>query len=133
MKTYCEEISALEDASMMERFEDKYDIDFPESYMVFIKENNGGIPYNRFIEVDGEAYEVRCFLSFNDDEYNSIRKPLDYFQNETKGKIVPIAVDSGDNYFCMNLETEKIYYWTSSSNLYYLIAESFEGFLELMS
>lgn len=29
--------------------------------------------------------------------------------DNTKGKIIPIGVDSGDNYFCVNNETGKVY------------------------
>ena len=58
-----------------------------------------------------------------------IEKPLDFFLDKTKGKIVPIGIDSGDNYYCVNNETGKVYYWSASSDQYYCIAESLDEFV----
>lgn len=131
MSMVCTDISKLKDETLINRFEDKYEFDFSEALKKFFMDNNGGIPKNNSFEAKGKEYELRCFLSFNDDEYNSIRKPLESFQEETHGKIAPIAKDSADNYYCVNVETGKIYFWDHDENLYYCIAESFEEFEEL--
>ena len=52
----------------------------------------------------------------------------DFFLNRTKAKIVPIGIDSGDNYYCVNNENGKVYYWSSSEDSYYYIAESIDEF-----
>lgn len=50
------------------------------------------------IITDRDEYEVRAFLSLNsEDENYCITKPLDFFLNRTKAKIVPIGIDSEDN------------------------------------
>ena len=98
----------------------------------FLKLNNGGYPKNDIIIVDGNEYEVRVFLSLDkNDENYCVEKPLEYFLNRTNGKIVPVAIDSGDNYYCVNNETGKVYYWNANSDSYYLIAESLGGFIVL--
>ena len=84
------------------------------------------------IEISGDEYEIRCFLSFNSGEYNSIDIPLESFQKETHGKMIPIAKDSGDNYYCIHVETNKIYYWDKDEYLYYNLAESLETFLQYL-
>ena len=56
---------------------------------------------------------------------------MDYFLEKTKGKIVPIGLDSGDNYYCVNNETGKVYYWSAGEDSYYCIAESIMDFIEL--
>ena len=35
---------------------------------------------------------------------------------------------SGDNYYCVNNENGKVYYWSSSEDSYYYIAESIDEF-----
>lgn len=129
MSVLCRNISAIRDRTIFEKLEDKYEIDFPKNMISFFEDNNGGTPLKKEIVIDDEEYEIRCFLSFNNDEYNSIKKPLETFQTNTKGKIVPIAKDSGDNYFCINLDNEKVYYWIQEENRYYVLAENFENFI----
>lgn len=95
---------------------------------IFYK-NNGGIPLKKEFFMNDTEYEVRYFLSFNEGDYNEIRTPMKAFLQETEGKIVPFAKDSGDNYYCLHVETGKIYYWENEENLYYNIADTFETFV----
>ncbi len=132
MNIICRNITKINDDSIIERLEDKYDISFPKSIREFFLNNNGGTPLKKEITVNGTEYEIRCFLSFNDDEYNSIKKPLATFQENTHGKIAPVAKDSGDNYFCLNVENEKVYYWDKDENMYYNLADSFDDFIKLL-
>lgn len=112
--------------------ERKYGIVIRSDIKDFLKLNNGGYPQKDIIVVEGREYEVRVFLSLDkNDENYCIEKPLEYFLNRTKGKIVPIAIDSGDNYYCVNNETGKVYYWHANSDSYYLIAESLGVFIVL--
>ena len=129
MQKICADIKAIKDELAIERLEDKYEIDFPDEFKSFFKYNNGGIPKKNVFEVKGKEYEVRCFLSFNENEYNSIKSPLASFLEETKGRIVPAAKDSGDNYYCLNIETGKVYFWNKDDGLYYCIAENFNEFI----
>lgn len=132
MAMICTGISLLKDSLAIERYEDKYAFDLPKELKCFFQENNGGIPKKKVFTARGGEYEIRCFLSFNRGEYNSIDLPIQSFQEETKGKIVPIAKDSGDNYYCINVETGKIYYWDKDDNLYYCIAEDFGELVEYL-
>ena len=129
MSSICRSISSLEDVTKIDRLEDTYNINFPKQFKEFFAENNGGIPLKKEIEVNGVEYEVRCFLSFMDDEYNSIKRPLEMFQKATKGKIAPFAKDSSDNYYCINLDNGKIYYWEKEEDSYYAIADNFVDFI----
>lgn len=131
MNNICVEVSKLIDKKDIERISNSYGIEFDKDFIDFIEINNGGIPKTNSIEVGGKEYELRCFLSFNSGEYNSIELPLKSFQEETKGKIYPIAKDSGDNYFCINKENGKVYFWDKDENLYYKLVDSFADFVSL--
>lgn len=112
--------------------ENAYSITLREDIKTFLVNNSGGYPVKDMISSDGDDYEVRVFLSLDDsDEYYYIQKPIDFFLAKTNGKIVPIGIDSGDNYFCVNNETGKVYYWSSGEDSYYYISNSLNDFVEL--
>lgn len=112
--------------------ENAYSITLREDIKTFLVNNSGGYPIKDMISSDGDEYEVRVFLSLDDsDEYYYIQKPIDFFLAKTNGKIVPIGIDSGDNYFCVNNETGKVYYWSSGEDSYYCISNSLNDFVEL--
>lgn len=98
----------------------------------FISANAGGYPVKNIISVGDEKYEIRIFLSADKEDKNyCIEKPMYYFLRKTKGKIVPIGIDSGDNYYCVNNENGKVYYWSAGEDQYYCIASSLEKFTDL--
>ena len=120
----CDSIDVLKNA------EAKYQIQIREDIKDFLKKNSGGYPAKDFIKTSDDEYEVRVFPSVNQANANYyIEKPLDYFLSKTNGKIVPIGLDSGDNYFCVNNETGKVYYCSVSDNQYYCIANSLDQFV----
>ena len=109
--------------------EKDYSISIREDIKEFFEANSGGYPVKDIIVSDGEEYEVRVFLSLDASDKNYyIQKPLEYFLKKTKGKIVPIGLDSGDNYYCVNNETGKVYYWSAGEDVYYCISNSLEEY-----
>lgn len=114
--------------------EQKYDIFIRTDIKDFFKFNNGGYPINDIIISDEIEYEIRAFLSLDENDQNYyIEKPLCYFLTKTNAKIIPIALDSGDNYYCVNNETGKVYFWSSSTDSYYLISDNIEQFTNLFN
>lgn len=112
--------------------EKNYFISIREDIKAFIAENTGGYPIKNVIFVDGEEYEIRVFLSADkEDVYHCIEKPMNYFLKKSNGKIIPIGIDSGDNYYCVNNETGKVYYWSAGENQYYYITVNLETFVQL--
>lgn len=132
MNKICSTIKTIDDVSIFNKIEKQYGIEIPESVKEFFILNNAGIPYSREICVQGREYEIRYFLSFNESDHNEIFKALESFQKETKGKIIPLAKDSADNYYCQNLENDKIYYWDKEDGLYYKLSDSFCEFIDLI-
>ncbi|MFR6168520.1 MAG: SMI1/KNR4 family protein [Blautia wexlerae] len=43
-----------------------------------------------------------------------------------------MVLTSGDNYYCVNNENGKVYYWSSSEDSYYYIAESIDEFASFL-
>ena len=117
---------------IFEDAEKTYSITIRSEIKDFLGENSGGYPVKDIIVSDGEEYEVRVFMSLDESDKNYyILKPIDYFLKKTKGKIIPIGIDSGDNYYCVNSETGKVYYWSAGEDSYYCIAETIDEFVSL--
>lgn len=121
------------DVNIFSNAEKMFAIIIRQDIKSFLIENSGGYPIKNTIIIDGDDYEVRAFLSLDDaNKYYNIRKPLDFFmKKKTNKKIVPIGIDSGDNYYCVNNETGKVYYWSASENSYFCIYNSLNNFIAL--
>ena len=125
MKSISKHCDGANDLQIFTSMEAKYVIQIRNDIKEFLAANSGGYPLKNIVKFEGEEYEVRVFLSLDIENRNYyIEKPLEYFLEKTKGKIIPVGIDSGDNYYCVNNETGKVYYWTSSDNQYYCIANS---------
>ena len=132
MKCICKNCTQVVNNTIWTETENKYQIKIRQDIQQFLTANSGGFPIKDIIIVDGEEYEVRVFLSLDSNDKNYyIEKPLNYFLENTKGKIVPIGIDSGDNYYCVNNETGNIYFWSAGEDLYYKISESVMEFTEM--
>ena len=132
MKSISTNVNSNVDNSIFAEAEKKYSITIRKEIKDFVQGNAGGYPAKDVIEASGDEYEVRVFLSLDpEDKYYCITKPLDFFLNKTKAKIIPIGIDSGDNYYCVNNETGKVYYWGSSEDSYYCIADTIDNFISL--
>ena len=133
MNIICTDVSEIKDIEVFKKYNEKYSLVFDDEIIEFFINNNGGIPNKRVFEINEEEYEIRCFLSFNENEYNSIDKSFEFFQKNTNGKIYPIAKDSGDNYYCINKDSGKVYYWSRDDDMYYYIVEKFSDLIILCS
>ena len=132
MKCISTNVKNNTDNSIWTDAERKYAVTIRNDVKDFILANGGGYPTNDIIVVKGEEYEVRVFLSLDTEDKNyCITMPLDFFLSKTKAKIIPIGIDSGDNYYCINNETGKVYYWSASEDSYYCIAETIYKFISL--
>ena len=120
------------DVNIFSTLEKIFTITIRQDIKSFLIENSGGYPIKDTIIVDGDDYEVRAFLSLDyANKYYNIRKPLDFFMKKTNKKIIPIGIDSGDNYYCVNNETGKVYYWSTDENSYFCISNSLNNFMSL--
>lgn len=121
------------DLTIWKDLEKKYDIRIIQPIKDFIETNSGGDPAKSMINTQNGPHEVRKILSLTrTSKYYSIAKYADQFLNDTHGKIVPVAVDSGGNYFCVNNETGKVYFWFEEDGLYYQVADDLNEFTDEM-
>ena len=121
-------------ADFWKQIQDKYDNKYKinKSIKNFITKHSGKRPKNDLITVNGEQYEVRTFFSLNlNDVHWYIERPMTAFIEKTNCKYIPIAIDSGDNYYCADNNTGKVYYWSSEVDELHPIADSVKEFERL--
>lgn len=120
------------DTGIWNYLEDKYHLKISPDIKAFIEVNSGGNPVKDMIDTQNGLHEVRKILSLTEDNpYYSIKKYADEFLTSTKGKIIPVAVDSGGNYFCVHNDTGKVYFWFEEDGLYYPVANNLTEFCEM--
>lgn len=68
----------------------------------------GGAKQNCYIKINNSEYEVRAVLTIGDG-YWSIEKVIKSILNDSNNKLIPIAVDSGSNYYCVDLKGSTVY------------------------
>lgn len=132
MKSLATDSRVPNDGSIWLQVERDFNISVRDDIKEFLSLNSGGHPTRDIIIVNGEEYEVRVFLSLDSqNKYYFIERPLVTFLRNTKGKIIPIGIDSGDNYYCVNNETGAVYYWSMSQDEYYRISDNLDTFCKL--
>lgn len=101
----------------IEELELKLKIEIPQSMKLFYLKNNGGIPSNNlFIPQNKklDVVEINLFLPIKYDDCNikSIStNTMDCWEQKTlPSGLVPFAIDSGGNFYSINVSNKKIYY-----------------------
>jgi hypothetical protein len=113
----------------------------PPAYRAFLFMHNGGMPVPNAVDVprlDGSPTDIQEFLGF-DTEYqtSSLAWGIEYAAMRfPHSRLLPIARDGGGNLFCLDLTGyakafEIVYADILSGDVFY-VAESFEGFLEII-
>jgi len=139
---------------ILNTYENKIHVDFPEEYRKFMLENNGGkteLHEINFINKDlydflpesRQSSSVRYFLALGDNlEYwMSLEKNYDTFKDRIPTSLFPIGVDDGGSQFCIGITGEnknKIFFWdnefeTEEPSFYNVtkLTNSFDEFLKM--
>jgi SMI1-KNR4 cell-wall len=132
----------------IKQFEKQVGVEFPEDYVKFLANFNGGEPKLDTFEYklkDGRVWTggVRYFFGFNLDQLQNI----DFFASMRGDRIpenmIPIGLDNGGNFILLTLSKQdrgKVYFWDhdeesedneppTNDNIYF-VANSFTEFLE---
>ena len=129
-------------------FCEKYELEFPESFVKFIEEHNEAeLEPNIVYLPDNECY-IRNFYGTSNESYFDIIATYETYVDRMPSKCVPIADPDFGNEICMSLEKEnygKIYFWdhetmdtdddevcTLRFEDMILLADSFEELLEMI-
>ena len=140
---------------LIRREEGFYRVKFPNDYITFLKEYNGGVPVANTFELDGYTYLVERFLCLLGDKKNEYEEgwydigvvTTQLFERLTENgdelgiTVVPIAALFAGNFVCLdyrgNKDNPTICFWhhelsTEFSPYTKEIASNFSEFLKLL-
>ena len=121
-------------------------LSLPKSYIEFLLQFNGGRPTTPNFPVSGypnaPTWDVRTLLGIGTThETTELAYNFDLYEGGFPTGIIPIAIDDGINYVCLDLRNgadrvafwDKRHFWGTGewreSDLYH-VADSFDAFLE---
>jgi len=129
-------------------FEKLIGFNLPENYSAFLRLNNGGQPKLDTLKVrigkTEELWSINYFYGLHSKEdWASMFVVLNSLKSRIPNEFIPIANDSGGNYYVLNLSKEKygqISFWNHNNesenkgiNYYKNITFLFKSFSELAS
>ena len=132
----------------IKQFEKQAEVEFPEDYVEFLANSNGGEPKLSTFEYklkDGRVWTggVRVFFGIDVDDWEDIKHYYALYEDRIPKQMLPIANDDGGNLILLALGKQdkgKVYFWDhdeeseddeppTTDNIYF-VANSFTEFLE---
>ncbi|WP_317912803.1 SMI1/KNR4 family protein [Carnobacterium maltaromaticum] len=93
-------------------FEQKYDLQLPDSYKKFLLKYNGGNTPKSTFKINGISSDIRAFYGFKNatKEYNfSYLVEMNYFEELLENHYLPIATDSFGNQIVITISEKSEY------------------------
>ena len=115
-------------------FESNKGIIIPEALKKLIESYNGGRPSKKiFVTDEGQEYEVKSLLSYNESDIENIYKVSDYFLTKYQKTILPFASESSGNYYCMNITNKSILLWNHENDEIKILASNLSDFISKLT
>lgn len=130
-------VKNLSNSEIINDFEKKYEIEFPDSFKEIVRHYNGGRPRpNTFDSVETKERVVKGLLSFNKQDRENIWDTYENLKERLPNRVFPIISDPFGNYICMAFNaTSKesiIVFWNHETSELENVANNFSGFLKLL-
>ncbi|MGX7418013.1 SMI1/KNR4 family protein [Carnobacterium gallinarum] len=117
-------------------FEQKYDLQLPDSYKKFLLKYNGGNTPKSTFKINGVSSDIRAFYGFKNatKEYNfSYLVEMSYFEELLENHYLPIATDSFGNQIVITISEKnngEIYFFDSEKSEYEYLTKTLEDFFD---
>lgn len=124
----------LKDDSLIENFEKKFRVDFPETYIEVVKEYNNGRPRpNVFNTEKTDERVAKCLLSFDTSHKENIWDTYKILKKQLPADTYPFMLDQFGNFLCFQIDTltkkMHVVFWNMEEQSIENVAESFDEFL----
>lgn len=120
-------VKPLVNEKVIDSFENKYNLSLPSDFKKCIINNNAGRPRPNGIKAkNGDEFDVKMLLSFNEKDSENIYKVIDFFVNEFNGRLIPFASDSAGNYYCFDNDAVVLF---TQDNEFIPVCDSFSSFV----
>ena len=124
-------VKPLSQDASIENLEQNYGISISSRLKECILSNNGGRPRPNVLKLtNGQEYDVKLLLSYNESDPENVYKVIRFFVEKFGCKAIPFATDSAGNYYC---EYEgKIVLWLQEDTII-PISANFDAFLQMLT
>lgn len=123
-------VKPLKSNDLIDSFEKKYGYIVPEELKEVIIANNGGRPSPKILTNKvGQDFEIKSLLSYNNDDVENIYRIIDFFVENYNRELLPFAMDSAGNYYCIN--NKRVILWTQDDEII-TVCDSFNEFIKLL-
>lgn len=121
----------LHTSGKIHEFEKLVRYTFPEDFVKCVLHNNGGRPRKRAFKTDKDRErELKTFLSFNEEDRETVWKIFEWSKKELSNKYIPFAIDHFDNLICFNAENDSVVFFEHENQSIEKIADDFNEFLD---
>lgn len=124
-------VKTLKRYKNIDDFEMLVNYKFPDVFRECVVKYNGGRPDKRGFDTNKQKKrELKSFLSFNQEDRETVWKIFDWNKVNLFGKYVPFAIDNFGNLICFDVNDSHIIFWNHENNSVEYVAKSFNVFLE---
>ena len=129
----CKYIKSLNNINSINDFEDKVSYKFDKLFIDFVKENNGGRPLKKTFNTDkSEGRRIKSFLSFNQEDIESIWKVSEWNPQILEKGYVSIGISDSGDLICFAKDNNGVVYFDLDEEMPEKVADSFDAFLKAL-
>lgn len=121
----------LKDASIFATIEQERNGKIPEELKSFVQEHNAATPSVIRFPVGNEERIFGAVLSFNQDDYD-VDTVFSALRAVSDKELLPFGIDPFGNYVCCCLKNHEVLFWNHETGKTEPVAQTLEGFLELL-
>ena len=126
-------VKPLKEKETIAKFEETMHYVFPDAYKACVLLNNGGRPDKREFTTKKHINRlIKGFLSFNEDDRETLWKVNEWIAAELSEKYVAFATDPAGNLICFRKADNAVVFLDMETQDEDEIASSFEVFLETL-
>lgn len=126
-------VKPLASMDNIEKFEELVSYRFPEEFKKCVIEYNGGRPIKCTFDTDKTSErELKSFLSFNENDKETVWKLYEWINKEIFDKYVVFAIDNFGNMICFSKMDNSINFISHEEMDIENIAKDFNSFIQML-
>ncbi|MEI6605488.1 MAG: SMI1/KNR4 family protein [Verrucomicrobiota bacterium] len=120
--------------SIIENFEEKMKLKFPQSYVNLVVKANRATPTpENFCTKKGTKHVFNYLIDWDENKEDNIISTYNYFSQEHDKSIIPFADDPFGNLICFNFidnaKEPSIVFWDHELDVFHSIKDNFDAFI----
>lgn len=124
----------LKNLDLINKFEQRYNVKFPDSYINVVKENNFGRPRPNVFDTEISQERIaKGLLSFEPEHRENMWDIYSILKKQLPSDVIPFMVDQFGNFICFYFdilsEEASVVFWNVETLQIEKVAETFDEFI----